>query len=285
MPLSCETVLATQFRPPTWNAVLICCLLDPPVWEPSSAVQGGIGAIRSRGKEMTVTRRGASEMCTSRLTSLSSTLASGPVQRSPKYPANSGRHSSVPVTRRLTPPSIAPMSGGTASWPSRSTAPSVKLAVMSYAAYAATPALETSPTATMIPTIFMIIENGCGDFSSPWRAMVLRPRLAGWVGWLTRVLSGCFWVRGSRAHPRRSGGCGIRTHGTLLPTGFQDQVHRPLGQPSRRMPKHTSNRRRVYPTALFTYCSSSAWGGAVSRGPRLRECAGSPRLPRPARRS
>ena len=28
------------------------------------------------------------------------------------------------------------------------------------------------------------------------------------------------------------GGCGIRTHGTSLPTGFQDQVHRPLGQPS-----------------------------------------------------
>ncbi len=28
------------------------------------------------------------------------------------------------------------------------------------------------------------------------------------------------------------GGRGIRTHETLLPTGFQDQLHRPLGQPS-----------------------------------------------------
>src|SRR5690606_39826609 len=28
------------------------------------------------------------------------------------------------------------------------------------------------------------------------------------------------------------GGCGIRTHETFLPTGFQDQLHRPLGQPS-----------------------------------------------------
>ncbi len=38
------------------------------------------------------------------------------------------------------------------------------------------------------------------------------------------------------------GGCGIRTHGTLLPTGFQDQVHRPLGQPSRRRrTRHPSN--------------------------------------------
>ncbi len=33
-------------------------------------------------------------------------------------------------------------------------------------------------------------------------------------------------------HGTCGGGCGIRTHGTLLPTGFQDQVHRPLGQPS-----------------------------------------------------
>jgi hypothetical protein len=29
-----------------------------------------------------------------------------------------------------------------------------------------------------------------------------------------------------------SGGRGIRTHEALLPTGFQDQLHRPLGQPS-----------------------------------------------------
>ena len=29
-----------------------------------------------------------------------------------------------------------------------------------------------------------------------------------------------------------SGGRGIRTHETFLPTGFQDQLHRPLGQPS-----------------------------------------------------
>src|SRR5690606_7073556 len=28
------------------------------------------------------------------------------------------------------------------------------------------------------------------------------------------------------------GGRGIRTHETFLPTGFQDQLHRPLGQPS-----------------------------------------------------
>lgn len=35
------------------------------------------------------------------------------------------------------------------------------------------------------------------------------------------------------AYIHSCGGCGIRTHGTSLPTGFQDQVHRPLGQPSR----------------------------------------------------
>src|SRR6218665_3808170 len=28
------------------------------------------------------------------------------------------------------------------------------------------------------------------------------------------------------------GGRGVRTHETLLSTGFQDQLHRPLGQPS-----------------------------------------------------
>ena len=28
------------------------------------------------------------------------------------------------------------------------------------------------------------------------------------------------------------GGRGIRTHETFLPTGFQDQLHRPLGQAS-----------------------------------------------------
>ncbi len=28
------------------------------------------------------------------------------------------------------------------------------------------------------------------------------------------------------------GGRGIRTHETFLPTGFQDQLHRPLGQTS-----------------------------------------------------
>ena len=30
----------------------------------------------------------------------------------------------------------------------------------------------------------------------------------------------------------QSGGRGIRTHETLLSTGFQDQLHRPLGQTS-----------------------------------------------------
>ena len=31
---------------------------------------------------------------------------------------------------------------------------------------------------------------------------------------------------------RCGGGRGIRTHETFLPTGFQDQLHRPLGQTS-----------------------------------------------------
>ncbi len=54
-----------------------------------------------------------------------------------------------------------------------------------------------------------------------------------------RMLSLCI----DRRRPRwgasdQRGGCGIRTHETLLPTGFQDQLHRPLGQPSQHMPKH-----------------------------------------------
>src|SRR5205807_8669637 len=39
---------------------------------------------------------------------------------------------------------------------------------------------------------------------------------------------------------RSTGGRGIRTHGTSPPTGFQDQLHRPLGQPSSRSEEHTS---------------------------------------------
>ena len=31
---------------------------------------------------------------------------------------------------------------------------------------------------------------------------------------------------------QNGGGRGIRTHETFLPTGFQDQLHRPLGQTS-----------------------------------------------------
>lgn len=50
-----------------------------------------------------------------------------------------------------------------------------------------------------------------------------------------RVRCPCRLDRGSNAvaYLHFGGGCGIRTHGTSLPTGFQDQVHRPLGQPSR----------------------------------------------------
>ena len=36
----------------------------------------------------------------------------------------------------------------------------------------------------------------------------------------------------SGSQQTQSGGRGIRTHETLLSTGFQDQLHRPLGQTS-----------------------------------------------------
>ena len=61
------------------------------------------------------------------LTSLSSPSASLPEQRSPKNAAYSFSQASVPARKRLTPPSIAPMSGGTDDCPSSSTASLVKL--------------------------------------------------------------------------------------------------------------------------------------------------------------
>ncbi|CAH0179658.1 hypothetical protein SRABI128_01238 [Microbacterium sp. Bi128] len=113
-PLSSETVSTTHDSPPYMNALLICCFDIAEVSLPFASVHDGIGTIRSRGKETTVTRRGASEMWTSMLTSLRLPSASGPLQRSPKYCAKSGSHSSVPTMSRFTPPLSSPRSGGTA---------------------------------------------------------------------------------------------------------------------------------------------------------------------------
>ena len=57
--------------------------------------------------------------------------------------------------------------------------------------------------------------------------------------------------------PTRCGGRGIRTHETFLPTSFQDWLHRPLGQPSRRR----RNRRRPILTDRARTASLARWNG------------------------
>ena len=77
-PLSSDTVLTTHEQTADGERRVDRLLAHgADVVLPSSRVHDGIGIIRSRGNEMTVTRRGSSEMCTSMLTSLSSPSAVG----------------------------------------------------------------------------------------------------------------------------------------------------------------------------------------------------------------
>ena len=58
--------------------------------------------------------------------------------------------------------------------------------------------------------------------STPWRGLA---RLCRGSGLLKDILVGAVTLK-------TGGGRGIRTHEALLLTGFQDQLHRPLGQTS-----------------------------------------------------
>ena len=182
------------------------------------------------------------------------------MQRSPKRCAYSGSHASVPARKRLTPPSISPMFGGGGLLALE--LDGIRGEGRGEVVRERTrrrPRPLTSTTARQIARIFASWPSGCGDFSAPWRATVWRPRR---VPSTSRSLGSSRMLRGGGS--KHCGGCGIRTHGTLLPTGFQDQVHRPLGQPSRRM---RSIRRTGVESSrrLFTYSSRSAWAGAVPR--------------------
>ena len=81
---------------------------------PSSPVQAGIGTIMSRGNDTTVTRRGESLMCTSRVTSLRSPSVSS-AMHAVESAAFAPSHESVPTISMFTPPSISPIVGGSAS--------------------------------------------------------------------------------------------------------------------------------------------------------------------------
>src|SRR5690606_9198985 len=116
----------TQFRPPpsppcSYETLSGCLLMDGEVRSLAS-VQDGMPSIRSRGKLTTVTRRGASETCTSRFTSFSVPPESLPVQRFPNRCAYFGSQVSTPVSRMSKPPLSAATSGGISFCPSSSTA-------------------------------------------------------------------------------------------------------------------------------------------------------------------
>src|SRR6185312_13564070 len=96
----------------------------------------------------------------------------------------------------------------------------------------ATAAPLMSTTARPAETNFRTVRNGLLFLSLPWRAMP-----AGFDDRLERgrssLMSSSF--RSAMAVVSDAcGGRGIRTHETFPPTSFQDWLHRPLGQPSRR---------------------------------------------------
>src|SRR6478752_9678233 len=146
---------------------------------------------------------------------------------------------------------------------------------MSYAAYAATENPETSTTARITPMIVMIWAKGFGDLSAPWRATVRRPRLAGLVGWLTRVLSGV----GSHPDP----GCPHRRR--VWDSNPRDIAAHWFSRPGpsaarTTLPKddRTAAASNEQAPSLVdgpaSHCFRGAWGGPERPLPALRACAG-----------
>ena len=182
--------------------------------------------MRSRGNEMTVTRRGLSEMCTSMLTSLSSPAgvrAGAAVAEDGRVRGLAGiRADEQQVDAALDRPDV----GRNRVLPSSSTAPLAKLGgdvvrrIRSDA-----DAGDEHDGQRSTPMIFRIWANGFGDFSSPWRATVRRPRFAGLVDWLTRVLSGSDHtpIRGPHHtySPSTAEGVGFEPTGHCCPLVFK----------------------------------------------------------------
>ena len=194
----------------------------------AGSVQAGTSTSMSRGKLMTEACEWSSAMCMSIVTSLSTALlfigVAEPVALS--FAAVAADDEQVHAALDGTDVGYA--------FEHFDSLPSVDLGfsvcARSKAAYAATAEPETSATATTEATTFAAVFHKECRPRRPWRASegdfaarreVVRtgsPTCSSRVGW-SRVV----WSRGGR---------GIRTHEALLPTGFQDQLHRPLGQPS-----------------------------------------------------
>src|SRR5680860_847134 len=94
---------------------------------------------------------------------------------------------------------------------------------------AATETPLTRSTASAAARNLNAFVTGLDFFSRPCRARVLSfDREERGRNWSLTLFPSCF-----SGGTSQSGGRGIRTHETFLPTIFQDWLHRPLGQPSR----------------------------------------------------